>query len=146
MHMLKIDDGTDLRPVLKAWSIMFGALFMPGIFSRLVYDPSGSNDIVSKFFADTGIAVVLLIFMLFAIPALWFLDTKFAVIPSKIQCYIMILLSLGTSYLAGYIAFGAPLMAAVLFASAICVVTISVLKRYAWYVDDLIIFSIIAKK
>ena len=136
----------DLRPVLKAWSIMFGVFFMPGVFSRMIYDPSGSKDAITQFFVDSDMALALLVFMIFALPVLWSLDTRFAVIPSKNQCYVMVFLSLGVSYLAGYLVFGAPAMAAVLFASAICAVTINVLKRCAWYVDDLWIFSIIASK
>jgi len=140
------DERMDIKPVLKAWSIMFGVLFMPGVFSRMVYDPSGSNDAITQFFVDANMALALLLFMIIALPVLWFLDSVFAVIPSKIQCYIMIFLSLGVSYLAGYIALGAPAMAAVIFVSAICVVTINVLRRFVWYVDDLWIFSIIASK
>jgi len=147
--MLDIDtkmEPEDVRSVLKAWSLMFGVLFMPGIFSRMVYDPSGSKDVITKFFLDANMALALFVFMIFAIPVLWFIDRWFGVIPSKNQCYIMIFLSLGSCYLAGYIAFGAPAMAAVLFLSAISVVTISVLRRTEWYVDDLWIFSVIASK
>jgi 4-hydroxybenzoate polyprenyltransferase len=125
---------------------MFGVLFMPGIFSRMVYDPSGSKDAISQFFVDANMALALLIFMIFALPVLWFLDRWFGAIPSKNQCYVMIFLSLGSSYLAGYIALGAPAMSVVLFLSALGVVTISVLKRHSWYVDDLWIFSFISPK
>ncbi|MDR2866394.1 MAG: hypothetical protein LBV13_03205 [Methanomassiliicoccaceae archaeon] len=146
--MFRIDiprlEPDDIRSVLKAWSLMFGVLFMPGMFSRMIYDPSGSKDMFTRFFLDANMALALLVFMVFAIPVLWFLDRWFAVIPSKNQCYIMMVLSLGSCYLAGYIALGAPAMAAVLFLSAISVVTISVLRRVAWYVDDLKIFSFIA--
>ena len=144
--MLGTDDKTDMRPVFKAWGFLFGVLFMPGIFSRMIYDPSGSKDSITQFFVDTDIALALFIFMIAALPVLWFLDRWFAVIPSKIQCYVMILLSLGASYLAGYLALGATAMSAVLFMSAVGVVTISVLKQYEWYVDDLWIFSVIATK
>ena len=136
----------ELKPVLKAWSIMFGALFMPGIFSRMVYDPTGSKDQITQFFVDANIALVLLLFMIFALPILWFIDKWFGIIPSSVQCYIMIFLSLGISWLAGYIAMGAPLMSAVLFAFAVGVVTITIVKRFAWYVDDLKIFSLIASR
>ena len=119
---------------------------MPGIFSRLVYDPSGSRDVLSQFFADMNVTLAILVFMMFAIPVLWFLDTKFEVIPSKTQCYAMIVLSAIVSYIAGYVAFDAPAAAAVLFALAIVVLTVIVVKRYAWYLDDLMIFSIISKK
>ena len=144
--MSESDKKMDIKPVLKAWSIMFGVLFMPGVFSRMVYDPSGSKDAVTQFFVDANMALALLLFMLVALPVLWFLDSVFAVIPSKTQCYIMIFMSLGVSYLAGYIALGAPVMSAVIFMSAIGVVTISVLRRFAWYADDLWIFSVIASK
>jgi len=144
--MLRFETKTDLRPVLKAWGIMFSMLFMPGVFSRMVYDPAGSKDAITQLFVDTDMALALLIFMLFALPVLWSLDKRFGVIPSKNQCYVMIFLSLGVSYLAGYLAFGAPAMAVVLFASAICVVTINVLKRTEWFVDDLWIFSVISTK
>ena len=143
--MFKIDKA-DVRPVLKVWSLAFGALFMPGIFSRLIYDPSGSKDVLSQFFADTNITIAIFVLMLFAIPVLWFLDTKFEIIPSKIQCYIIIVLSAACSYISGYVAFGAPATAAVLFTLVILTVTIIVLKRYAWYLDDLFIFSFISKK
>jgi hypothetical protein len=136
----------EYRPVLKAWSLMFGVLFMPGIFSRMIYDPSGSKDVITQFFVDTNIALALLVFMVFALPALWYLEKWFAVIPSKGQCYVMIFLCLGSCYLSGYIALGAPAMSAVLFLSAIFVVTITILRRVSWYVDDLKIFSIIAAK
>ena len=144
--MFRSDNKYDMKPVLKAWGMMFGVLFMPGIFSRMIYDPSGSKDAISQFFVDANMALALLLFMMVALPVLWFLDTWFAVIPSKTQCYVMLFLSLGVSYLSGYIAMGAPVMAAVLFSSAIGVVTISVLKRFAWYVDDLWIFSFISPK
>jgi hypothetical protein len=145
MQMFNLDKA-DLRPVLKAWSIIFGALFMPGIFSRLVYDPSGSKDAISPFFADMNVTLVILVFMLFAVPVLWFLDTGFGVLPSKTQCYLLVLLLAVCSYLAGYIAFGAPLTAAVLFTLVMLTITIVVVKRYAWYLDDLMIFSFISKK
>jgi len=140
------DIKIDLKPVLKAWSIMFGILFMPGVFSRMIYDPSGSHDAITQFFLDANMALALLLFMMVALPVLWFLETWFAVIPSKIQCYAMIFTSLGVSYLAGYLAMGAPAMSAVLFMSAIGVVTINILRRYEWYLDDLKIFSIIVSK
>jgi hypothetical protein len=136
----------EYRSVLKAWSLMFGVLFMPGIFSRMVYDPLGSKDVITQFFVDANMALALLVFMVFALPALWYLEKWFGVIPSKNQCYIMIFMSLGLCYVAGYIALGAPAMAAVLFLSAIFTVTITVLRRVSWYVDDLKIFSIIAAK
>ena len=145
MRISGSDNKKDLKPVLKAWSIMFG-LFMPGVFSRMVYDPTGTKDVISQFFVDANMALALILFMMAALPVLWFLDTWFAVIPSKIQCYVMVFLSLGVSYLAGYIAMGAPVMSAVLFMSAIGVVTINVLRRFVWYVDDLWIFSVIASK
>ena len=126
--------------------MMFGVLFMPGIFSRMIYDPSGSKDAITQFFVDTNMALALFLFMIVALPVLWFLDTKFAVIPSTVQCYVMIFLSLGVSYLAGYIALGAPAMSAVLFMSAVGTVTICVIKRNAWYVDDIWVFSIIGSK
>ena len=146
MHMLNSDTKTDMRPVLKAWSLMFGILFMPGVFSRMIYDPAGLKDGITQFFVDSNMALALLVFMLFTLPVLWRLDRSFAVIPSKNQCYVMILLSLGSCYLAGYLLHGAAAMSIVLFLSATCVVTISVLKKKAWYVDDLWIFSIISTK
>ena len=146
MHMTGSDDNMNMRHVLKAWGFMFGVLFMPGIFSRMVYDPTGAKDLITPFFVDTNMALALFLFMAIALPLLWSLDRWFGVIPSKIQCYVMIFLSLGASYLAGYLALGATAMAAVLFLSAIGVVTISVLKRYKWYVDDLWVFTIIGAK
>ncbi|MDR0791283.1 MAG: hypothetical protein LBE47_01955, partial [Methanomassiliicoccaceae archaeon] len=125
----------EYRSVLKVWSLMFGVLFMPGIFSRMVYDPTGSKDVITQFFVDANMALALLVFMAFALPALWYLEKWFAVIPSKNQCYAMIFMSLGSCYIAGYIALGAPAMAAVLFLSAIFTVTITVLRRTSWYVD-----------
>jgi hypothetical protein len=145
MRMLKNDVKADLRPVLKAWSIMFAVMFMPGIFSRMVYN-IGSNDPITPLFTDVNIALVLLVFMVIGLPVLWYIDRIFAVIPSKNQCYAAIFVSLGICYLAGYLSFGAPAAAAVLFLSAIGVVSICVLRRYAWYLDDLWIFSIIASK
>jgi len=140
------DEKTDMRPVFKAWSLMFAMLFMPGIFSRMVYNPSRSTGFVAPFLSDMNIVLVILIFMAFALPILWFLERLFAVIPSKAQCYAMLLLSAGTCYLAGYITFDAPVTAIILFISAIGVVTITVLKRYDWYLDDLRVFSIIETK
>lgn len=146
MRVFGSDEEIDLLPVLKAWGFMFGVLFMPGIFSRMIYDPSGSKDVITQFFVDANIALALLVFIAFALPALWYLERIFAVIPSTIECYVMIVISLGISYLAGYLALGAPAMCAVLFITAIGVVTICVLRRYEWYVDDLKIFSFIATK
>ncbi|MCL2142715.1 MAG: hypothetical protein FWH44_00415 [Methanomassiliicoccaceae archaeon] len=143
--MPKEDEKLDLRPVLKGWALMFTVMFMPGMFSRMVYN-IGKSDPITPLFSDANIALALLTFMLVALPVLWFIEKWFAVIPSKNQCYVMIFVSLGISYLAGYLAGGAPLMSAVLFMSAIGVVTICVLRRYVWYVDDLWIFSLIATK
>ena len=140
------NNETDLRPVFKAWSIMFTAMFMPGIFSRMVYDPGGSRDAITQLFTDVNIVYTLIVFMMVALPVLWCLDILFTVIPSKNQCYLMILLSLGACYLAGYLALGAILLSVTMFLSAVCVVTICVLKRYVWYLDDLWIFSVIASK
>ncbi|MDR0778211.1 MAG: hypothetical protein LBE48_02070 [Methanomassiliicoccaceae archaeon] len=139
-------EADEYRSVLKAWSLMFGVLFMPGIFSRMIYDPTGSKDMFTRFFVDANMALALLVFMVFALPVLWYIEKWFAVIPSKNQCYAMIVLSLGSCYLSGYIALGAPAMAAVLFLSAIFTVTITVLRRVSWYLDDLKIFSFIAAK
>jgi len=145
MHMFNVDLGIDMRPVLKAWGFMFVALFMPGFFSRLVYN-AGASDPLSPMFADPNIALALLIFMIVALPVLWFIEKIFAVIPSKNQCYVLIFICLGVSYLAGYMATGAPLMSAVLFLSAIGTVSICVLRRQVWYLDDLWIFTLIVPK
>jgi len=143
--MLNDEKKTDMRPVFKAWSLVFAMLFMPGIFSRMVYNPSASSGI-APLLSDINITLVIMFFMIFALPALWFLERLFDVIPSKTQCYMMLVLSAGTCYLAGYIAFGAPVTAAILFLSAIGVITISILKRHDWYLDDLLIFTIMEKK
>jgi len=145
MYISKLELKVDLRPVLKAWALMFTVLFMPGLFSRMVYNV-GANDPITPLFTDVNLALILFTFMIIALPVLWFADRLFGVIPSKDHCYVMIFVSLGACYLAGYLASGATAMAAVLFFSAICVITICVLKRYVWYVDDLWIFSIIATK
>ena len=139
------NDKVDLRPALKAWAILFTVMFMPGIFSRMVYNID-SNDPITPLFTDANVALFLLMCMIFTLPVLWYLERIFAVVPSKNQCYAMIFISMGICYLAGYLAFGAPAAAIVLFLSAIGVVTICVLRRYVWYLDDLWIFSILASK
>jgi len=139
------DKKEDMRPVFKAWSLMFVMLFMPGIFSRMVYNPSGSSDYAAPFLSDINVALAIILFMALVLPVLWFLE-RFAVIPSKAQCYAMLLISACVSYFAGYITFGAPVTAVVLFLFAIGIVTINVLRRHDWYLDDLWIFSIIEKK
>jgi len=136
----------DLRPVLKAWSILFTVAFMPGIFSRMVYHPGSSGDDITQWLADVNIALALILFMAAALPVLWYMDSVFAVIPSKNQCYAMILVSIGACYIAGYLAQSVILLSLTIFASAVGTVTICVLRRYAWYLDDLWIFSVIASK
>ncbi|MDR0334413.1 MAG: hypothetical protein LBH69_00800 [Methanomassiliicoccaceae archaeon] len=144
--MLSIEDiKVDISPALKAWAFMFVALFMPGLFSSMVYR-AGSDNPLAPLFADANIALALLIFMIVALPVLWYIEKIFAVIPSKNQCYALLFMCLGASYISGYIAGGAPAMAAVLFLSAIGTVTICVLRRFVWYLDDLWIFSILAGK
>jgi hypothetical protein len=149
MHMFKLNFdlnlNIDLRPALKAWGFMFVALFMPGFFSRMVYNV-GVADPLTPLFADPNIALALLIFMVFALPVLWYIEKIFAVIPSKNQCYAMIFICLGVCYIAGYILSGAPAMSIVFFLSAIGVVSICVLRRFVWYLDDLWIFGILATK
>jgi hypothetical protein len=138
--------GTDLRPVLKAWSILFTVAFMPGVFSRMVYHPGESAGDMTQWLADANIALAIVILMMALLPILWFMDRIFAVIPSKNQCYAMVIASIALSYMAGYLAQDVILFSLTIFASAIGTVTICVLKRYAWYVDDLWIFSVIASK
>jgi len=138
--------GTDLRPVLKAWSILFTVAFMPGIFSRMVYHPGESAGEMTQWLADANIALAIVLLMIFLLPVLYYMDRIFAVIPSKNQCYAMVIASIALSYAAGYLAQDVILFSLTIFASAIGTVTICVLKRYAWYVDDLWIFSVIASK
>jgi len=137
---------TDLRPVLKAWSILFTVAFMPGFFSRMVYHPGGSAGDMTQWLGDSNLALAIIILMLVLLPVLWFMDRIFAVIPSKNQCYVMVIASIALSYAAGYLAQDVILFSLTIFASAIGTVTICVLKQYAWYVDDLWIFSVIASK
>ena len=144
--MQNIDDlMVSLRPALKAWAFMFAALFAPGLFSSMVYRV-GADDPLTSLFADANIALALLLFMIVALPVLWHIENIFAVIPSKIQCYALLILCLVASYISGYIAGGAPAMAAVMFLSAIGTVTICVLRRFVWYLDDLKIFGLLAGK
>jgi len=138
-----IETDIDFRPVLKAWGFMFVALFMPGLFSRMVYN-AGTPDPLSPMFSDPNIALALLVFMIVALPVLWFIENIFGVIPSKNQCYVLIFVCLGASYISGYLASGAPLMSVVLFLSAIGTVSICVLRRHVWYLDDLWVFSFLA--
>jgi len=139
-------DGTDLRPVLKAWSILFTVAFMPGVFSRMVYHPGSSGSGIAQWLADSDIAFVIIVLMAVVLPILWYMDRVFAVIPSKNQCYAMVIASIAFCYIAGYLAQDAILFSLTIFASAVGTVTICVLKQYAWYVDDLWIFSVIASK
>jgi len=139
-------DGTDLRPVLKAWSILFTVAFMPGIFSRMVYHPGGSANEMTQWLADTQIALVIVVIMIAALPILWYMDRVFAVIPSKNQCYFMVIVSIAICYLAGYLAQDVMFLSLTIFAFAVGTVTICVIKQHEWYVDDLWIFSVIASK
>ena len=139
-------DGTDLRPVFKAWSILFTVAFMPGIFSRMVYHPGVSGNDMTQWLADSDIALMIVVLMMAVLPILWYMDRVFAVIPSKNQCYAMVIASIAFCYIAGYLAQDVILFSLTVFASAVGTVTICVLKQYAWYVDDLWIFSVIASK